>query len=151
MKYKFYMQECDSKGVLLAGSTKKDLEVDFSGLKYSSMSGIETIGKAKNIATETFADSNRVKVYVPENITNEATKITFKCYFIGDNCMQVFDAFNEYIRKGFHRYWDTARNKWFAFYCDDEIKASTHNWKGEDYIEVSYSLSNIFGRTFDVE
>lgn len=150
MRFKFYMQECDSKGVILAGSTRKDLEVDFGCLRYSSMTGIETIGKPKNISTESYADSDRLRVYMPDEIVNEATKITFKCFFIGDNCEDDYETFTEYIRKGFHRYWDTARNKWFAFYCEEEIGVTSSKMYGTKYLEVTYTLNNIFGKTFDI-
>ena len=151
MNYKFYMQECDKEGNLLAGSTKKDLEVDFEGLRYASMDGILTIGKPKNITTETFTDSQRQRVWIPEEITNEATKINFKCYFFGDNCEDTFTAFSDYIRKGFRRYWDTARKRWFAFYCGEEIKVTSSMMKGKKYLEATFILNNIFGRTFNVE
>lgn len=150
MKYKFYMQECDSKGTLLAGSTKKDLEVDFGSLRYSAMEGIETIGKPKNISTESYADSDRLRVYMPDEIVNEATKITFKCYFIGDTCMSDYYKFTEYIRNGFHRYWDNLRKKWFAFYCEEEIRVTSSKMYGTKYLEVTYTLNNIFGKTFDI-
>ena len=50
--YKFYMVACDNKGNPIVGAQTMDLEKDFEGLKYSSMEGIETIGAAKNIYSE---------------------------------------------------------------------------------------------------
>lgn len=149
-EYKFYMQECDKKGNLLEGTTPKNLESDFEGLRYSQMDGIEAIGEPKNIYTEEFADSHRLRTYIPQNIKNKNTSITFTCYIFGEDRHSVYDAFNEYIRKGYHRYWDDARNKYFVFFVDKAIKPEEDEWEGIGYLKVSYTLTNIYGRTFDI-
>lgn len=147
--YKFYMQE------LLDGAlvpyTRKDLENDFDGLRYARAKGINTIGKAR-IYTEKYADSNTMRVYVPENLTNEPTTITFTFYFFGANRQAVFDAFNEYVRNGVHRYWDTARNKYFDFVVEETIQIGEEQWYGDvPYFSVDYKVQNIYGRTYDVD
>ena len=149
--YNFYMQECTKDGVLIEG-TKKNLEHDFNGLKYSRMDGIETIGATKNIYTETFADSDKQKVYMPKEVTHKPTDITFTVFFLGENRYKVYDEFNAYIGKGLHKYWDDARKKWFIFYVSDEIKPAEQKWHGsEPYLKMSYKLKNIYGMTFDLE
>jgi hypothetical protein len=151
-EYKFYMQECDKEGNILVGTSPKDLEVDFAGLRYKECKGLNTIGAA-NVYTESYADSNRLRVHVPSNLTNKATTVTLSLYFIGEDRYKVYDAFNEYLRNSpYHIYYDTARKKRFAFFVKEEISPSVSQWYGSTpYIEVSYKLSNIFGRTFDVE
>ena len=150
--YKFYMVACDNKGNPIVGAQTMDLEKDFEGLKYSSMEGIETIGAAKNIYSESYSDSDRLRVYVPTEVKHKETEITFTVYFTGKNRYKVYDAFNAYITKGFHRYRDTARNKWFVFYIKSELKPAESMWYGSTpYLKMEYKLSNIFGRTFDVE
>lgn len=148
--YKFYMQECDKKGNLLANTTAKNLESDFEGLRYSKMEGIEATGEPKNIYTEEFTDSQRLRVFVPETICNKNTSITFTCYIFGENRHSVYDAFNAYIQSGFHRYWDTARNKYFVFFVNAAIKPEEDEWNGIGYLEVVYTLTNIYGKTFNV-
>ena len=152
LTYKFYMVACDNKGNPIVGAQTMDLEKDFEGLKYSSMDGIETIGAAKNIYSESYSDSDRLRVYVPSEVKHKETEITFTVYFTGKDRYKVYDAFNAYITKGFHRYRDTARNKWFAFYIKSELKPAESMWCGSTpYLKMEYKLSNIFGRTFDVE
>ena len=149
--YKFYMVACDNKGVPIKGAQTMDLERDFDGLKYSSMEGIETIGAAKNIYSESYSDSDRLRVYVPTEVKHKETEITLTVYFTGENRFKTYDAFNAYIAKGFHRYNDTARKKWFAFYVKGELKPAESMWYGSaPYLKMEYKLSNIFGRTFDV-
>ena len=150
--YEFYMQECDKEGNILAGSTKKSLERDFQGLRYSKIDGIEALGAPKNVYSESFADSDRLRVYAPKEVKHKETTVTLTLYFVGDNRFESLDAFNAYIGSGFHRYWDTARNKWFAFYIKDELKPAESRWYGSTpYLRMEYKLTNIFGRTFDVE
>ena len=130
--------------------TRKDLEVDFEGLRYISAKGINTIGKPR-IYTETYADNDRMRVYIPKDLTNAPTTITFTFYFFGENRQKVYDAFNEYIRNGIHRYWDTARNKYFDFIVDESIEVSSENWNaGIPYLSVDYKVKNLNGKTFDV-
>jgi hypothetical protein len=127
------------------------LERDFAGLRYSRATGINTIGKSR-IYTEKYADSDRLRVYVPENITNDATSVEFTFYFFGDTRQATYDAFNEYVRNGRHRYWDTARKKYFDFVLIDEIKVNNEKWYNDTpYFEVKYKVQNLNGRTFDVD
>lgn len=150
--YKFYLVKCDKYGVPIEGATEYSIEDEFDGLKYSRMDGIETIGAAKNIYSESFADSDRLRVYIPSEVKHKETEITFTVYFVGENRYKTYDAFNAYIKEGFHRYRDTARNKWFAFYIKSELKPAEDVWYGSmPFLKMEYKLSNIFGRTFDFE
>ena len=149
--YKFYMQGCTKDGVLIEG-TKKDLEEDFEQLKYLKIEGIEKIGAAKNIYEEKYCDSDTLRVYIPDVVTNEATTITLSLLFVGDKRFEVRDEFNEYIRNGLKKYWDTARNKWFIFYVKEELPIGESMWHGSvPYIKCDYKLNNIYGKTFNVE
>lgn len=152
-EYDFYFQKVekmDGKWELVP-DTQKNLEVDFNGcIRYSKAEGINTIGKAK-IYTESYSDSDEIRVYVPEDIANESTKVTFTLYFFGEQRYEAYNEFNDYIRNGVHRYWDTARNRYFHFVVDDEIKISSEQWYGYmPYLEVKYSVKNLNGKTFEV-
>lgn len=150
--YEFFMQECDKEGNILAGSVRKSLEQDFKGLRYSKIDGIEAIGAPKNVYSESYADSDRLRVYAPKDVKHKETTVTLTLFFVGDERFKTLDAFNGYIKGGLHRYWDTARNKWFAFYIKDELKPAEQVWYGSvPYLKMDYPLINIFGRTFDVE
>lgn len=151
MDFKFYMQQCSKSGVLIDG-TKKDLETDFEGLKYSSLSGIETLGAAKNIYEETYSDASKVRVYMPEQVEREATEITLTLYFIGKNRFKTYRDFNDYISGKFLKYWDTARNRGFMFYSKNEIKVSEGIWYGSNpYLKCEYALQNVNGSTFTLD
>lgn len=148
-EYRFYMQEVTTNGELVEG-TKKDLEIDFDGLRYKQAKGINNIGKAR-IYTETYADSDRMRVYVPKDVTNDPTVVTFTFYFFGENRQKAYDDFNSYIRNGIHRYWDTARNKYFDFVLENEVSIGEEQWYGATpFFAVDYKVQNLNGKTFDV-
>ncbi len=149
---KFYMQECDKKGVALANAEVVDLESKFVGLNYAAAKGLDTLGKAKNIYTEKFTGEDRVNVYVPEEITREQTTVTFTFYILGEHRRGVYDDFLAYVTKGFHNYWDNKRRKRITFYVEDSIEPSSEQWYGgTPYLELNLKVKNVFGRTFNVE
>jgi hypothetical protein len=129
-----------------------DIEEEFDGLLYMRAEGMNDIGKSKNVYTETYADSDRLRVYLPNDgvYTNEATKITMHFLVVGDEAsMQAtILAFETYVREGIHRYWDTARNLEFDFIVQDEFKVSDEKWHGSlPYVEIQVSLQNLNGKT----
>ena len=148
---KFYMQQCTKNGVLIDG-TKKDLEVDFDGLKYIEAKGISKVGKVKNIYTETYADSNGLRIWHPsennEETTHEATTIQLRLLFSGNNRRNVYDLFNKYIYNGYHVFWDTLRNRKFTFVVINETDPSDDILKGGvPYIIGTWTLQNLKGKT----
>lgn len=155
--YEFFMQECDKEGNVLVGSSPLNIEVDLkmedgTCVRYSKIDGIEALGAPKNVYSESYADADRLRVYAPTEVMHKETTVTLTLYFLGAERHKLLDAFNDYIKRGFHKYWDTARNKWFAFYIKDELKPAESMWYGSTpYLRMEYKLTNIFGRTFDVE
>lgn len=146
--YEFFMQEVDNKGNFLGNDI--NLEKAFDGLKYSAIVGMDNLGAVKNIYTETYADANRVRVSMPEKVQRESTQITLVLYFVGEKRAEVFKSFCDYICNGRHRYWDTARNKYFDFYISEELTPSDELWYGSTpYFKVDVKMNNIFGQTFD--
>ena len=129
-----------------------DIEEQFAGLLYMKADGMNNIGKAKNIYTETYADSDRLRVYLPNDgvYTNEATKITMHFLVIGDEASRqaTIRSFETYVREGIHRYWDDARNLEFDFIVQDEIKVSDEKWHGSSpYVEIEVVMQNLNGKT----
>ena len=148
-QYTHYMQRVD-----VTGDNPIDIENDkrFAGLLYMKADGLNDIGKAKNIYTEEYADSDRRRFYLPEdnNYANESTKVTMHFLIVGDakSRQQTLDNFLDYVRKGVHRYWDDARNREFDFIVTDEIKVSKEMWHGSNpYIEIAIPMQNLYGKT----
>lgn len=147
-KYKFYMAECDAEWKV-KDSTTKDLEVDFEGLRYQEAKGLNLTGKPR-LYTETYADADRVRVYIPENVTYEPTTITFRFVFFGDNRYATYDSFVAWVSGKRMVYHDDARNKWAYFYVADSVQPAEEMWYGSTpYLRLELKVSNVYGRTFD--
>ena len=150
-QYTHYMQRVD-----IANQTIYDIESHFGGLLYMRAEGMNDIGKSKNVYTETYADSDMLRVYLPNdgNYTNEATKITMHFLVVGDAESRIATilAFETYVREGIHRYWDDARNLEFDFIVQDEIKVSDEKWHGSSpYVEIQVVMQNLNGKTKEHE
>lgn len=148
-RIKYCMQRVD-----LPGQTEIDLEndPDYVGLKYMQAKGINTVGESKNVYTEQYADSDRLRAYLPPdgNYANKATVITMTFLVIGSakRRQATIDNLYEYVRKGVHRYWDTARNREFDFIVTDEIDVSDEKWYGsQPYVEITLKMQNLNGST----
>lgn len=145
----FYMVECDSKGIVASDATELDLEESFDGLTYMKADGLNNVGKAR-VYTEKFADSDRLRVYLPETPLREQTTVTLSFVFVGENRYNSYQQFVDYVSSGFHRYRDNARNKYLYFYVEAEIKpAKELMYGGTPYITLDLQVKNIFGQTFD--
>lgn len=146
-EYNHYMQRID-----IPNQSVLDIEDSFPGLLYSKATGIYDIGKAKNVYTEEYADSDRKRFFLPEddNYANEGTKVSMTFLVVG-NAQQRDDTivrFFDYVRTGAHRYWDTARNREFDFIVTEEIKVSDEKWHGTNpYVEVEIPMQNLNGST----
>jgi hypothetical protein len=148
----FYMQATDYKGEPMIGAPIINLEEDFEGLLYSKAKGLNDKGKIKNTYSEKYADSDRVRVYFPDEPKRESTTVTFTFFFTGENRYAVFDEFVKYVSGGFRAFWDTKRKKRLVFYATDEMKVTNEMWYGSTpYLSLDLKVQNIFGETFDVE
>jgi len=148
-QYTHYMKRID-----VNDASTYDIESHFTGLRYMKAEGMNDIGKTKNIYTEAYADSDRLRVHIPSasinGYTNEATKITMHFLIIGDASLRqtTLKNFIDYLRLGIHRYWDDARNLEFDFIVTDEIKVSDERWHGNcPYIEITVPMQNLNGKT----
>lgn len=148
-QYTHYMQRVD---ITSPTQPTYDIEEHFSGLLYMRADGMNDIGKSKNVYTEGYADSDRLRVYLPNNgnYTNEATKITMHFLVVGEEAQRQLTIrnFYDYVRIGVHRYWDDARNLEFDFVVQDELKVSDELWHGSSpYVEIAVVMQNLNGKT----
>lgn len=160
-QYNHYMRAVNPDGTPIDVSWT-NIEEEFAGLRYLKAEGLLDKGKAKNIYTESYAESDRLRVYLPTHlsnnvrvhsltdIANEPTTITMTFVVIGDKDTRqaAIDAFEDYVRKGVHSYYDDARNKEFDFIVTGEIKVSDEKWHGsQPYVEVQIPMQNLNGKT----
>lgn len=131
---------------------EKDLETRFPGLKYSSCAGLNDKGKRTNIHTESYADSDELRVWQGDTVKREATNITLELYFIGEGRQEAYDEFYEYISNGKVYYWDNARKKQAYMVLNDAPNVKEDVYKGSTpYIRVDFKFQNIWGACKNVE
>ena len=92
MNYKFYIQkygrkywnketskyEKEAKGELI------DIEEHFK-CKYVKFEGLSETGKVKNIYTETYAETEELRMYIPDEVLYENTDLSLTLLFAPDS------------------------------------------------------------------
>ena len=171
----FYIQRmkwsCDDNDNLIVevdnDSRPVDIESNYDAI-YGECKGINDVGKAKNIYTETYADSGFTRAYLPKKVLREATDVSLTLYFKGDKRQDNLERFindisGEDIKRltrsfgSPFRYYDKIRQRGFDFIYLEKTDVQDDAWKGSlPYIKVTFKLLNIYGessakRTINVE
>jgi hypothetical protein len=128
----------------------KDLEIDFVGLKYSKCVGLLAKGKIKNKYTETYAESDELRISEGKNVAREATDITFTFFFVGNDRTEIYDNFYNYVKSGKITYYDTQRKKIALLSLFDAVSPSEDIWVGSvPYIKADFKFKNLWGECKD--
>lgn len=161
MKYKFYIQKYgrkywdknksqyveEAKGELI------DIEAQFK-CKYVKFEGLSETGKVKNIYTETYAETEELRMYIPDEVLYENTDMSLTLLFspYSENDSDVQDnerAFFEYVSGHKIEYHDTFRNRYVSLLLLNKPEVVGEVlYGGSRYREVKYTFKNIYGRSF---
>ena len=161
MGYKFYIQRYSRKhwnketsqydkediGELI------DIEEQFK-CKYVKFEGLSETGKVKNIYTETYAETEELRVYIPDEVLYENTDLSLTLLFspYSENDSDVQDnerAFFEYVSGHKIEYHDTFRNRYVSLLLLNKPEVVGEVlYGGSRYREVKYTFKNIYGRSF---
>ena len=161
MNYKFYIQkysrklwnkdtsqyDYEAKGELI------DIEEQFK-CKYVKFEGLSETGKVKNIYTETYAETEELRMYIPDEVLYENTDMSLTLLFspYSENDSDVQDnerAFFEYVSGHKIEYHDTFRNRYVSLLLLNKPEVVGEVlYGGSRYREVKYTFKNIYGRSF---
>lgn len=161
MKYNFYIQKYgrkywdknkiqyveEAKGELI------DIEAQFK-CKYVKFEGLSETGKVKNIYTETYAETEELRMYIPDEVLYDNTEMSLTLLFAPDseNDSDIQDnerAFFEYVSGHKIEYHDTFRNRYVSLLLLNKPEVvSEVLYGGSRYREVKYTFKNIYGRSF---
>ena len=161
MNYNFYIQRYsrkhwnketsqydeEEKGELI------DIEEQFK-CKYVRFEGLSETGKVKNIYTETYAETEELRMYIPDEVLYDNTEISLTLLFAPDteNDSDVQDnerAFFEYVSGHKIEYHDTFRNRYVSLLLLNKPEVVGEVlYGGSRYREVKYTFKNIYGRSF---
>lgn len=150
---KFYMQKASYDSTTHTYSTTPDstkwvdIEDIYRGLKYSSAKGLYSKGKVKNVYTESFADSDILRVWQDNTkVAREATTIELTFYFIGADRQDVFQRFYDFVKTGRIFFYDTKRLMRSYMVLTEEVTPSDDIWKGsKTYMEIPFKFQNLYG------
>ena len=161
MNYNFYIQKYgrkywdknksqyveEAKGELI------DIEAQFK-CKYVKFEGLSETGKVKNIYTETYAETEELRMYIPDEVLYENTDMSLTLLFspYSENDSDVQDnerAFFEYVSGHKIEYHDTFRNRYVSLLLLNKPEVVGEVlYGGSRYREVKYTFKNIYGRSF---
>lgn len=161
MGYKFYIQRYSRKhwnketsqydkediGELI------DIEEQFK-CKYVKFEGLSETGKVKNIYTETYAETEELRMYIPDEVLYDNTDMSLTLLFspYSENDSDVQDnerAFFEYVSGHKIEYHDTFRNRYVSLLLINKPEVVGEVlYGGSRYREVKYTFKNIYGRSF---
>ena len=161
MTYKFYIQKYgrkywdknksqyveEAKGELI------DIEAQFK-CKYVKFEGLSETGKVKNVYTETYAETEELRTYIPDEVLYENTELSLTLLFApsSNNENDVQDnerSFFEYVSGHKIEYHDTFRNRYVSLLLINKPEVVGEVlYGGSRYREVKYTFKNIYGRSF---
>lgn len=157
-----YIRDSDD-GVWKLNGVRKSLEDDFGHCRYKSMSGLNSRGKQKGVYTESYPESNALRVHVEPNAYREATTCTLTVYFFGsdpslpttlsaveqvkvmeDGWHSLFD----WMEGGLLLWYDEYRQRKALLYVSEAVEPSSDVVKNVPYLQCAVKLNNVFGKTF---
>lgn len=141
-KYKFYMSR------FIDGSWESEVSLEdyFDGLVYLSAKNLSGFGKIRNIYTESFAEVEDLRLYIPETVVRENTDIEFEFGFKKANRRDTYHSFVDWITGHKIKYWDTARNREVEMILMEKIEVDDDLLKGDSpYIVVPFKFKNLKG------
>ena len=122
------------------------LEDYFDGLVYLSAKNLSGFGKIRNIYTESFAEVEDLRLYIPETVVRENTDIEFEFGFKKANRRDIYHSFVDWITGNKIKYWDTARNREVEMILMEKIEVDDDLLKGDSpYIVVPFKFKNLKG------
>ena len=141
----FLMNKVNPDGSMIAGSGR-DLEKDFEGLRYIEAKGLTDKGKRKNVYTETYSDSDKIRLWQGDDVTREATTIKMSFLFMGETRYQIYNDFYDYVKNGKIMYVDTRRLRKVLIVLTDKVELSDEMWKGgTPYFKAEFTFQNLWG------
>lgn len=152
MRYNFYIVQggtftpTSSGYATISGGDTYDLEKDFDGLLVSKIKGLDDKGEIKNRYTESYADSEKLRVYNPTTPLYKETTIKLDILFSKAMRGYTIDKFTNLIKSGTLVFYETSRGRCFEFvYMKDTVVSDEKMYGGQPYKEVEFELQNIRG------
>ena len=161
MSYKFYIQKYSRKywnkeeGKYEEESLGSLVDIEeFFKCKYVKFEGLSENGKVKNLYSESYAETEELRIFTPDDILYENTDLALTLLFAptSSSDIDVQDnerAFFEYVSGRKIEYHDTFRNRYVSLILINKPEVVGEVlYGGSRYREVKYTFKNIYGRSF---
>lgn len=150
---KFYIKRDDVKIDIEAYYNKYDDKGKLlQGVLYSKCDGLFDVGKRLDVHTESYADSNEMRVWLGSEVVRDRTEIVLTLYFIGPNRKAAYESFLETVSNSKLYYWDTARLKLAYIFLKDAVAIKEDVHKGSTpYIMCEFKFQNMWGECKDCD
>lgn len=106
---------------------------------------VPSVGKPKNVVTESYAETAGLKVWTPSDPVPEATEVKLRLCFLGEDRYDVMDSFVSYIYGKVFEWWDTTRMRKVRLLLKGETKPEEHFKGSIPYVETELSFHNVDG------
>ena len=163
---KFYIQRYvkGTDGSWKADGTEKSLEDDFGFARYKSLSGLDSRGKQKAVYSESYPESNSLRVYIEPNAKRENITSTLTVLFFGSapelpTSLSVTEQI-KYAEDSWHSFYDWMEGSLILWHDDyrqrkalffvSDATEPTSNIKGIPYLQCGIKLTNVFGKSFEM-
>lgn len=158
-EYNFYIQKYThnfyQEGIVEPKGKKIDIEETFN-CKYVSLSGVSENGKVKNIYTESYAETEELRTYIPKDLVYDNTELVLTLLFVPTcdddeaDIQDNADKFFNYVSGRKIEWSDTFRNKFVTMVLINKPEVVGEVlYGGSRYRQIKYTFKNIFGRSFD--
>jgi len=114
---------------------------------YRKCTGLESVGKSKNVYSESYADAQQERVDIPATIYYEPTSIVLDLivkHASGANS-DSFRKLVQYFKKDLTVFWDTQRKKAAVLKFVDSTEPKEDTYLGMQYLESEFKFTNIVG------
>lgn len=138
------------------GSDWKNIEEAFPGLRYKECSGINSYGEPQGVYAETYAETTMAEVYVASEAAYKQTTIKLTLVFLEGEAEEdkndaSYHAFMKFISGCEIAYRDTVRMRKALMYLTGATEPKTDTLYGQKYKEVTFTFTNVYGRTFALD
>lgn len=146
MKYFFYI----SRFVDGEWETDTDIIENFPGMVYLSAKNLNSYGKVKNIYTESYAESDELRAYIPTNPKRDNPDIELEFGFIdtiNNERRDTFMQFVDWLTGHKLRYWDTCRRLRVEMVLIDKIDLTDDYLYGSTpFLTATFKFKNLYGK-----
>lgn len=161
--YSYYLVRClpDGLGGYEPDGEELDLERDFVGLRYKSLSGLGNVGKVRGIYEEEYAEVDGVEVHISADIVREGFDLVLSLYFFPpdgvddvdgvslgaaiSSARSVYERFVCAISGCLLVYRDTCRQRRVLCYLSDAVEPDVDSVNGVPYLSAAFKLQSVLG------